>query len=57
MPIIWNRVTWYSKLLSVVVLLIAIAITHYFYIAFQKVGEAYAGNSPLYIDHNDPEGL
>lgn len=39
MKIIWNKVTWYSKLLAVVVLAFAIWLGVYFYEEFKKVGE------------------
>ncbi len=37
MAIVWNKVTWYSKLAAVLVLLVTIAIGHYFYLEFQKL--------------------
>lgn len=39
MTIIWNKVTWYSKLLAVIVLAGAVWLGMYFYVEFKKVGE------------------
>ena len=39
MKIIWNKVTWYSKLLAVIVLAFAIWLGFYFKFEFKKVEE------------------
>jgi hypothetical protein len=43
MKIVWNKVTWYSKFLALIVFILTFWVAFYFGIQFQKISENYGG--------------